>query len=115
MASGKHIFVFEQGASIERVITWTDSKGVAIDNTGYTAAMQVRKEHASAGTILSFSSPADITVGGTDGKFTLVVASAVMTAAPVGRFVYDFEITSPGGSVTRLLEGPLIITPEVTK
>ncbi len=115
MASGKHNFVFEQGTSIERVITWTDQQDVPIDNTGYTAAMQLRKLHASATAILSLGSPADINVGGTDGKFTIVVASAVMITLAAGRYVYDFEITSSGGIVTRLLEGSRIITPEVTK
>jgi len=115
MASGKHAFVFEQGTTIERVITWSDLQGVPIDNTGYTAAMQIRKSHPNAVADLSLGSPADITIGGADGKFIIQVASAVMIALAAGRYVYDFEITSPGGSVTRLLEGSLTVTPEVTR
>jgi hypothetical protein len=32
-----------------------------------------------------------------------------------GRYVYDVEITSSGGEVTRVLEGQVEVTPEVTR
>ena len=115
MASGKHTFVFEQGTTIERVVTWTDPAGTPIDVTGYTAAMQIRENYESVTPILSLASPADITIGGTDGKFTIRVTDTVMAGLAPGKYVYDFEVTSPGGAVTRLLEPSLVITPEVTK
>jgi hypothetical protein len=32
-----------------------------------------------------------------------------------GRYVYDVEISSGGGTVTRVIEGQLEITPSVTR
>lgn len=115
MASGKHRFVFEQGTTISRTVTWTGPDGTPIDITGYSAAMQIRENYESPTTILSLASPADITVGGVDGVFVINVTAAVMTGLADGKYVYDFEVTSAGGTVTRLLQGALIITPEVTK
>ena len=31
-----------------------------------------------------------------------------------GSYVYDLELTSSSGTVTRLLEGQFVVTPEVT-
>jgi hypothetical protein len=38
-----------------------------------------------------------------------------MSAIPAGRWVYDIELTSVGGEVTRILEGRFIVTAEVTQ
>ena len=34
---------------------------------------------------------------------------------PAGRYLYDVEITSPEGERTRVLEGIVTVTPEITK
>jgi hypothetical protein len=54
------------------------------------------------------------TVGTTDGKFTLALTAAETTALAAGNYVYDLEVTSPGGVVTRLLEGGFIVYEGVT-
>ena len=43
----------EAGATFSRVITYTDSSGVLVDLTGYTAELQVRETVDSATAILT--------------------------------------------------------------
>lgn len=119
MASGKHNFIFEQGVDVERVVTWDGPDGSPIDITDYTAAMQVRRQTNSDDTLLSLVSPTNLTIGDALGTITINVTSTVMSALPVGRWVYDLELTSPGEGdeaiTTRLLEGVFTVTPEVTR
>jgi len=38
-----------------------------------------------------------------------------MATVVAGRFVYDFEVESAGGEVTRILEGKFTVKAEVTR
>ena len=107
----------QQGATLSLTATWTDSTGTAVNLTGYTARMQVRAAYDATTTILSLTSGAgDITLGGSAGTIA-ITASATVTAALTAPWtgVYDLELVSGGGVVTRLLEGPATVSPEVTR
>jgi hypothetical protein len=117
MPAGKHDIIIEQGATFRRVITWKDSAGVPINLTGYTAKMQVRERVGSSTVVLECSTAnTRITLGGSAGTITIVAQDEVtvlLTAMP--KAVYDLELTSPGGEVTRLLRGSVEIIGEVTR
>lgn len=115
MPAGLYNFLAEQGATLERVITYTDPDGVIINLTSYTALMQVRSTAASATVILELSTGSGITINGAAGTLTLFVDATTMAALTPGSFVYDLEITSPGSVVTRLIEGKFVIKAEVTR
>lgn len=106
-----------QGATLALVATWKDSAGTAVNLTGYTARLNVRETYASASAILTLTTEnGGITLGGSAGTITLS-ASATTTAALTAPFsgVYDLELVSGGGVVTRLLEGVATVSPEVTR
>lgn len=105
-----------QGATFELTITWKDSAGTAINLTGYTARMQVRETYSSSSTIVSLTNGSGITLGGAAGTIAILI-SATTTAALTAPFsgVYDLELVSAGGVVTRLLQGAATVTPEVTR
>jgi hypothetical protein len=105
-----------QGATFELTITWKDSAGTAIDLTGYTARMQVRETYSSTTPIVSLTNGAGITLGGAAGTIAIVI-SATTTAALAAPFsgVYDLEIVSAGGVVTRLVQGTATVSAEVTR
>ncbi len=105
-----------QGATFELTITWKDSAGTAINLTGYTARMQVRETYSSTSTIVSLTSGSGITLGGAAGTIAILI-SATTTAALTAPFsgVYDLELVSAGGVVTRLLQGAATVSPEVTR
>ena len=107
----------QQGATLALVATWKDSAGTAVDLTGYTARMNVRETYASSTAILTLTTAnSGITLGGATGTITLA-ATAAATAALTAPFsgVYDLELVSSAGVVTRLLEGVATVSPEVTR
>jgi hypothetical protein len=107
----------KQGATLSLVATWRDSAGTAINLGGYTARLNVRETYSSTIVVLTLTTEnGGITLGGAAGTITLA-ATATVTAALTAPFrgVYDLELVSGGGVVTRLLEGLVIITPEVTR
>lgn len=105
-----------QGATFELTVTWKDSTGAAINLTGYSARMQVRETYSSSSTIVSLTNGSGITLGGAAGTIAILI-SATTTAALTAPFsgVYDLELVSAGGVVTRLLQGAATVTPEVTR
>ena len=106
-----------QGATLSLVATWKDSAGTAVNLGGYTARLNVRETYSSASAILTLTTEnGGITLGDAAGTITLS-ATATVTAALTAPFsgVYDLELVSGGGVVTRLLEGSATISPEVTR
>jgi hypothetical protein len=115
MAAGVYNFVIEQGATLNKVITWKDGDDVAINLTGYTAVAQFRPT-ISAAPVLSLSSvTGGITLGGSAGTITLQASATVTAALAAGEGVWGLELTSSGGVVTSLLTGPYIVVPEVVR
>lgn len=117
MTAGKYDITIEQGATFYKVLTWTDSTGSAIDLSGYTARMHIRQKVTDVSPILNLTTEnSRITLGGSAGTITLLVAAidtAVLSPQITG--YYDLEVVSGTGVVTRLVEGRIFISPEITR
>ena len=111
MAAGKYNFTLEQGATFSREITVQDS-GSAMNLTGYTPRMQMRSTHDSASIGLTFTASVS---NAAQGKIQLTATASATSAVEEGMYVYDLEIESGSSGVTRLLEGQVTVTPEVTR
>ena len=111
MAAGKYNFTLEQGATFSREITVQDS-GSAMNLTGYTPRMQMRSTHDSSTIALTFTATI---LNAAQGKISLSATDTLTSAVEEGIYVYDLEIESSGGTVTRLMEGKVTVTPEVTR
>ena len=111
MAAGKYDFTLEQGTTFSREITVQDS-GSAMNLTGYTPRMQMRSTHDSSTIALTFTATVS---NASQGKISLTATDTVTSAVEEGIYVYDLEIESSGGTVTRLMEGNVTVTPEVTR
>jgi hypothetical protein len=106
----------KQGATFQLTITWKDSAGTAINLTGYTARAQARLTYDTSTTIFSLTSSAGITLGGAAGTIAIVIAAGTTAAlAAPWSGVWDLELVSGAGIVTRLLEGTANVSPEVTR
>jgi len=103
-----------QGANFDYQLTWTVA-GSAVNVTGYSARMQVRQYAESTATVLSLVNGTGITLGGTAGTIALSAVATATSAIEAGQYVYDLELVSGAGYVTRLVEGSFIVYAEVTR
>ena len=94
-----------RGETLQRVFTYKDSDGVAVDLTGYSASMQVRKSLADGVALELSTVNSRITLGGAAGTVTLLVSATDTATIDVGQYFYDLELTSESSVVTRLIEG----------
>jgi hypothetical protein len=115
MAATTYDILIEQGATYSQVITYKDN-GVAVNLTGYTARMQVRATLESASTLVELTTAnSRIALGGTAGTITLTISATDTAGLTAGRGVYDLELVSGSGIVTRLLQGVATISRNVTR
>ncbi len=110
MATISNLFV-DAGADYSNIITVAASNGQALNLTGYSVASQIRKSYQSS-TVYNFVSSV---YDATTGKIRLQLSNAQSSAIPAGRWLYDVEITSPSGTKTRVIEGIVTVTPEITR
>jgi hypothetical protein len=115
MAATTYDILIEQGATFSQVITYKEA-GVAVNLTGYTARMQVRATLESASTLVELTTAnSRIALGGTAGTISLTISATDTAALTSGRGVYDLELVSGSGIVTRLLQGVATISRNVTR
>ncbi len=126
MAAGKYTFIVEQGATTDFEVVWKDSTGAKVDLSTYSARMQIRSDYGSSGTLYaSLSSNLDsdgtgLNLSGSSGNNPLSSGSIgiFISAASSSNFTfneakYDLEMVS-GSYVTRLIEGKVKLSKEVT-
>ena len=109
-------FNIDQGATFQKLIVWKDPDGNAIDLTDYTARMQIRKTVNSNEVLVEATTENGyITLGGADGTINISIPASVTENFTFRRGVYDLELESSGGIVTRLLQGCVFVSREVTR
>jgi hypothetical protein len=102
--------VMDQGADFSATITLTDESGNLIDLSGYTGRSQMRKFYTS-NTYYTF----DVTLNANTASILLTMSAANTNQISSGRYVYDLEVISGGSVVSRILEGIVTVTPQVTR
>jgi hypothetical protein len=125
-----------QGQTFSFVYTKKNAAGSAVDLTGYTARMKVKDTYNGVEQArLTTGADADggsITLGGALGTVTLAmtadqsaalaseisVASVMLTSLDLNKpekvYLYDLELVSGAGVVTRELEGRFVVRREIT-
>ena len=101
--------VIDQGTTFSTIITVADAEGVALDLSNYTGAAQMRRHYSST------NSTSFVVTVANSGTVTLSLSANATANIPYGRYVYDCEITSNAAIVTRVQEGIVTVTPEVTR
>jgi len=110
MATVSNLFV-DAGADYSTIITVAATNGQPLNLTGYSVASQMRKSYSSS-TVYNFTTSL---YDAAQGKVRLQLNNAQSSAIPAGRWLYDVEITSPSGTKTRVIEGIVTVTPEITR
>jgi hypothetical protein len=104
-----------QGATWSVVLRWKDDNA-NVNLTGFTARMQLRTSAEAVTTLEDLTTEnGGITLGGSAGTITLALTASETAALPATRAVYDLELISSGGIVTRLVEGVATITRNITR
>lgn len=109
MATKANILI-DQGTTFSTVINLTDDAGDPIDLTGYTGTSQIRKHYTSSNS-QSFS----VSLGGAAGTISLSLTATQTANLVAGRYVYDAEVVSSSNVISRIVEGIVTVTPEVTR
>jgi hypothetical protein len=110
--AAKANIIIEQGTDYSTTLTVETDTGSLQDLTGYTASAQMRKHYTSntsTNFTVSFGSPR------TNGQLTLALARNITESIADGRYVYDVEITNSANTRSRLVEGIVTVTPQVTR
>ena len=118
MSAAQDNIVVLQGETFVQTVIWTDQADVAVDITNYTPRMQVRETKEATAIIIDFTTVATpIAVSdGPNGEITITLSATESAALASGRLgLYDLEIESPAGVVTRLIEGEFTVDGEVTR
>lgn len=113
--AGTYNFTLDQGSDYSLVATYKDSSGVGINLTGMSLQgfARANKEESK-----KFEFSFTLSNQGTNpGQFTMTLANSVSSAldlSKVNQFYYDVELTN-GSTKTRLFEGIVTITREITR
>lgn len=102
----------DQGSTFESTIDLVTDDGAVINVAGYVFSGQIRKSYYSA------NATANITVTITDaanGNVTMSMNAATTANIKAGRYLYDVKMIDTSNTVTRLVEGVITITPQVTR
>lgn len=94
------------------------SGGIAtapVNITDYTAALQLRSLPSDPTAVLSLTTGSGITITGASGTIEVHATAAQTRAIDEGPYYYDLEITSDTGVVTRVAQGQVVVSAEVTR
>lgn len=107
-----------KGSTFVKSIQWkTGDPAVAVDLTGCTARMQVRKSPCDSVILESLTTENSkiVITEPLNGKLEIRISASVSSAYAFVSGVYDLELVFTNGTVTRIIEGNFIAMPEVTR
>jgi hypothetical protein len=127
MPAGRYNFLIEQGATFQLELQYKDPSNNPIDLTGYSGRLQIRQTVPSTVVLLCLSSSlrpdgtginfsgSNGTTPPTSGSIGIYISAVSSSLLTFDQAVYDLEIENSGGFVTRLIEGGVQLSKEVTR
>ena len=112
--TAKYNLKINQGATLRIPFSWK-SNGTAINLTGFTARMQIRKNVSSSAVIHELTTENGGIILGNNGTFLIYIPSSITEKFNFTTAVYDLEFVTLQGDVIRLLEGVVQLSLEVTR
>jgi hypothetical protein len=127
MSAGTYNFTIEQGTTVDFELQYTDINDSPINLTGYSGRMQIKSGFANDrpttyaslssslapdGTGLNFSGSSG-TKPLSSGSIGIYISAVSSSAYTFAKAKYDLELVS-GSTVTRILEGVISLSKEVT-
>lgn len=103
----------DQGATFNNVINLTDDvTNTYVNVSGYTVRSQMRRSYYST------NATANLVCTVTDaanGEITMSLGASNTAAIKAGRYLFDLETIDTSNTVSRVLEGIITVTPEITR
>jgi hypothetical protein len=117
MISGIYNITIEQGSTYKLALYWKNSANNPIPLINYTAKMQIRASTGASVVLLELSSAdtEQIQIYEKQGAINLTIGYQQTANLPPSVAVYDLEVMSPEGEVTKLIKGRCRIEGEVTR
>lgn len=101
--------LIDQGSTYSVNLEVKDANNELVNLTGYSGAGQIRKQYTSnSATAFSISVYSN-------GTVTASLTANQTSNLTSGRYVYDIELTNALSEVTRIVEGIVTVTPQVTR
>lgn len=105
--------IMDQGTTFRNVINLTDDiTNASLNILGYSISSQMRRSYysanATANIICTISDYAN-------GEITMSMTAANTSNIKAGRYLFDLETTDSNGVVSRVLEGIITVTPQITR
>lgn len=112
MTAARYDLVIDQGSDF--AISFTVKEDGSVKNlTGYSARAQMRTSRNATSIAATFTCTIATP---TDGTVVMSLANGVSSSLTAGTYVYDLEVfTANNASVTRLIQGSVDLTQEVTR
>ena len=112
MSAARYNLVIDQGSDFAVDFT-VNENGSAKDLTGYSARAQMRATKTSSTVAATFTC---IIPTPANGTVRMTLPHATSSGMSSGRYFYDLEIFTSGDAlVTRIMQGEVDITQEVTR
>ena len=117
MSAGYHHFIIEQGATFGQTLTLKDSSDALINLQGYAGGSMHLRENPDATDLFLDISTANgrMVLGGSAGTITLTVSATDTAGLTASDGVFDLEITSNTGVVSRLIEGTYSVRRNISR
>ena len=114
--------LIEQGATLDLELEYKDSNNIPIDVSQYSGKLQIRSDYDDNGptTYITLTNPVsngtgiDFDSNGYSGVIGIKISATDTSALKFDTAIYDFEITAPNNTVTRLLQGTVQLSKQVT-
>jgi hypothetical protein len=108
-------FTHTKGDTFNEVAFEVKKNGTAIDLTGATIRMQLRKQYEDVTPALSLTSASSAGITITNAASGLFKINAQIINIEVFNYVYDIQFTLSSGEVRTYVKGGFNVTPEVTR
>lgn len=106
----------EQGIPYSQEFIVKNADGSNKDLTGYTARMQFRVAYSSESPSLEATSAnGKIVLNVGNASCTIELTESDTTLLSYNKYVYDLELVSSSSIPIRLIQGSVLVSPEVTR
>ena len=114
--TAKYDFKLNQGTDLVVPFSLSDESGKPCNLLGFTAQMQLRVNGATGKLVDTFTTEnGGFLMEAEKGVLSLVFKHEKTSQYPATCLVYDIELVSTDGNVTRIVEGKITVSPEVTR